>query len=129
MISEKLLRASLWASLPFNLVAGYALATPTSALGQLIGPGEPVPIFHALFLGSIIMFFGLIYGWLAYSPIINKGVLTISTLGKFSAFSLASGLWLLNLGPIETALVTVCDLIFGIIWALWLLQERKGAAA
>lgn len=65
MISEKLLRGSLWASVPFNIVAGINLMFPTTAMAALFGLSGPVPPFYAFFLGGIIVFFGLIYGWLA----------------------------------------------------------------
>ena len=92
MISEKLTRTTLWLSLPFNIVAGFALMFPTTALATLFGMGDPVPPFHAFFLGGIIISFGLIYGWLAQSAEINRAVLTISAIGKVSVFSAGSRL-------------------------------------
>ena len=86
-------RASLWITAPFNLVAGFIFAFPASWLGQLISFPADVHPFFAYFSGAMVALFGLMYIWLARQPEIVKPILFFGASGKTLAAIIAIGLF------------------------------------
>ena len=125
MISEKLVRVTLWISVPFNLVAAYGLAYPGSLLGILIGLPSNVPPLYSALLAFLIAGFGLAYGWAARQQPVDKTVVGLGTIGKYGVFIIAGLLMMQGSGPTGAFVVAIGDAIFATIWLLWLLGERK----
>ena len=68
MVSTKILRYSLWASFPFNLVAAGILSYPGSGVGQFAGLPTDVPVSYTATLAFLVCLFGFAYAWLAMQP-------------------------------------------------------------
>ncbi len=128
MQAVDLVRWSLWASFPFNLVAAYALAWPSSVVGRLMGLPEQVDPIYAALCGSMIAGFGFVYAWLAIQPKLDQPLLWLGAIGKAGVFVLAFTLWLSQSGPGATVVVACGDLAFATLWFWWLLS-RRGAKA
>ena len=125
MISESVMRLSLLASVPFNLVAAGALAFPGSALGAATGnDGGVVPPLYAYTLGFIVALFGVAYGWLALQTEIDRLMVGFAAVAKAGVFAIAAGLWLADDGAGRVVVVASGDLVFAVLWLSWLVSRR-----
>lgn len=123
MTLERLIRVSLWVTAPANLIVGYAFANPAGDLGRLLGLPD-APAFYALFSGSLVALFGLVYIWLSTQPVLNRAVLCVGGLGKLIAVLVASTLFFVDEFSGTAALLISGDLVFVALWALYLARER-----
>jgi hypothetical protein len=134
MNTTRLVRYSLWASVPFNVLAAYMLAFPASALGQLAGLPQSVPAIHAGLLSFIVLLFGGVYAWLASRPEIDRPLLAIGAIGKSGVFAVTLVVWLAGASSGRTVLLASGDLAFASLWAWWLVSrsstsDRRQAAS
>lgn len=114
-------RAALWLSVPFNLLAAYALAVPASSLGSLIGLPADVPRLYALVLAFLIGQFGCTYAWLASQAELHRPLIAFSAIGKSGVFLIVLLLWIGGAAP-GTLLLPACgDLLLALLWFRWLL--------
>lgn len=123
-ISDRLVRITLWISVPFNLGVAAMLLFPASAPSALLGLPPVVPSIYAA-LGSLFVFmFGLAYAWMAMRPAIPRELLGFSAICKSSVFVMAVLLWSLFDGDLRVVIAAVGDLALAAIWARWLLATR-----
>lgn len=125
MTQEKLVRTTLWLSLPFNLVAAYAVGCPSSAIGQLLQLPSNVPVVYAYLLAYLIALFGVLYGFMAQQAEISRSLLLAGVVGKTGVFVILGLLWAGSQAAFPTFLVTWGDLGFAAIWGSWLWQTRN----
>ena len=125
---EKLTRATLLLSAPFNLVAACGLLFPASSLGQLIGLPSPVPVVYSAILAYMVLIFGGVYAWLALQDSINRPLLAVGVIGKLGVFAICLGLWLMSQADVATVLVSSVDLALGLLWLSYLLETPPSAA-
>ena len=124
MTQEKLVRATLWLSLPFNLIAAYAVGCPNSAIGELLQLPGNVPAVYAYLLAYLIALFGLFYGFMGQQAEISRPLLFAGVVGKAGVFVILGCLWLSDQAAFPTFLITWGDLGFAAIWGSWLWQTR-----
>lgn len=122
--STRLLRITLWISIPFNLGAAGVFALPSSAPGQLLGLSPSVDPVYVALCCFMVALFGLTYAWLAMQPRVDRPMLCLAAVGKSGVFVLCVGLWLF--GNASGALVAAAsgDLLLAIVWFRWLLLQR-----
>lgn len=118
MISTGLLRASLWLSFPFNMVAALIFAFPAALPGRLLGLAAGTdPLYRAL-CAMFVALFGVTYAWLARQPQPRQPLLALGAVGKASAFTLALLLWMGGAASIALVGLAVGDLALAILWFL-----------
>jgi len=125
----QLIRNSLWASAPFNMLAAYVLAFPSSALGRLVELPADVPLAYAALLSFMVLLFGAVYAWLASQPEIDRPLVAVAAIGKAGVFAIAVMLWLSDNGSGRMVLLACGDLGFASLWLSWLLGQDRGAAS
>ena len=122
---DKVMRAALWGSVPYNLGAAVVSAFPNSALAQLQGFPAPVhPIYGAL-LAVFALLFGGAYAWLAMQPAINRPLVFLSAAGKLAVFSVVVFFWLSSTVSWRLVLASSGDLLFGAIFCWWLVGAQQ----
>lgn len=120
----RVVRISLWITGPANLLAAYAFAFPSSAIGILLELPQQSSLLYTLFAGVFVGMFGLAYIWLATQPTFNKPLLLFSAAGKTMAVLIALVTYALgNLSGV-TSLVISGDMLFAGLWFFWLLRNN-----
>ncbi len=123
MISTGLLRASLWLSFPFNLMAALIFAFPAALPGRLLGlAADTDPLYRAL-CAFLVALFGFAYAWLARQPDPRQPMLILGAAGKAGAFSVAMLLWMAGAGSPAVVLLAVGDLVLAAVWILAFFPE------
>ncbi len=126
--SETIVRASLWLTAPFNLLAAYTFSFPSSGFGQLLGLPSLVHPFYAYFSGAMVGLFGLAYVWMAGQTAIDHALLFVGACGKSLAVVIALALFLQgNLAP-TLALLISGDVLFAGLWFFYLFHQRSVGA-
>lgn len=120
MDDPKWIRATLWVSCPFNLIAAYILAFPSSAMGQVVGLPATVPALYAALTSFLVVLFGVVYAWLATRPRIDRPLLAVSAIGKTGVFVIAFMLWLAGSGSGGVVFLASGDLALALLWFGWL---------
>jgi hypothetical protein len=117
---DPILRAALWTSVPFNLLAAAMLAFPESPLGQIAGLSTPVPLVYRVVLAYFVALFGAAYAWMAWQPTTNRPLIALSAIGKSGVFVLMLILWFLGEVPVQTLLLTIGDLLLAgvFVWRM-----------
>ena len=127
MDGTRIVRYTLWASLPFNLGAAYILAFPSSMFGRLAGFPESVPLMYAALLSFLVCLFGVVCAWLAVQPRIDRPLVAVAAIGKTGVFLIAIALWLTSNASGRIVLIACGDLAFAIVWFWWLVSPRGEA--
>ena len=120
----KILRVTLLIGAPFNFIAALMLAFPTT-IGKLVELPEPGSIFYSSLLSFIVGTFGVVYAWLALRQQIDRPLLTLSAVGKIGVFIVTLYCWQAGAITFQGFSVAIGDLIFGLVFAWWLLTEPK----
>ncbi|HEY0975536.1 MAG TPA: hypothetical protein VGE57_13660 [Solimonas sp.] len=120
MDRDRLIRAALWASVPFNAAAAFGLAFPASPLAAPFGLPSMVPQPYPAMLGAFVALFGGLYAWLAWQPQIPRAMVGFSAIGKLAAFVIVTLLWLQGRVGTPLALAGTGDLLFAVIFLHWL---------
>jgi hypothetical protein len=123
-MGQRTLRTALWTAAAFNAGASIVFAF-ASSLGSMVGLPQPVPRLYGVFIAMFVLLFSGAYAWLAWTPRIDRPVLALGAVGKFSAVVLALVFFSLgDLGP--NALVAASgDLLFAGIFGWALLSDRR----
>jgi ABC-type branched-subunit amino acid transport system permease subunit len=127
MTPDKIIRMTLWTSVPFNFVAAYSFAFPASFSGQMMGLPFEAPAVYSVLLAWLVALFGAVYGWLAMQTKIDRPIVTMAAIGKVGVFVLAALLWLSGQVQGKTVFVVSGDLIFGCVFFWWLVKTAKYA--
>ena len=128
MQDDKLVRITLWMSVPFNFGAALMVVFPAVPLWVFLGLPQ-APLLHVALLSFVIAGFGVVYGWLALQPQIVRPLLACGVFGKGGVFVLIAGLWLAGAARVGVFAVALVDLAFALVWGRWLLASRSPAAA
>lgn len=127
-MTDHFMRQALWATAIYNTGAALAFLFPGS-LGALVGLPADAPLLHGVFLALFIQGFGVLYGWLALSERIDRGLVAFSGLMKASVFLLFLTLWITGHAGVLLVLVGIGDLAFAIIFHRWLKASGEPAPA
>jgi hypothetical protein len=124
MNDDRLVRSALRASVPFNLGGACFFAFPDT-LGRFAGfPGNVPPVYSTL-LALFVLLFGGMYAWLARQPRIDPAFVAFAAIGKTGAFGVVFAFWLLGTLPLLSVVAISGDLVFALIFAWWLVNERR----
>ena len=121
---DRILRSALWAAASFNAFAAYPIAFPASALGQMAGLPDTVPLVYRMLTAMFVLLFGGVYVWLARSPSIDRPLLALGAIGKTAAFVVAALLWLGWQGDSRTVMLASGDLGFAALFTWWLATDQ-----
>jgi hypothetical protein len=93
MARDRVMRAALWTSVPYNLAGALGFVAPDALV--LIDPPfpRPVPRFYGAQLALMVALFGGAYAWLARRPVIDRPLVTLTMLGKAGFFALVVLFW------------------------------------
>ncbi|MEH6519231.1 MAG: hypothetical protein V7742_21335 [Halioglobus sp.] len=129
MIQQKGINVTLWLSVVFNFMAAYLMAFPSSLSSQLVELPQNVPLLYSNLISFVIVFFGVIYAWLAMQPNLEKHLLFIGGIGKILFFLVVFLTYLFGHVSANFTALTIGDLIFGSLWLWWLYSNRFTANA
>jgi hypothetical protein len=112
-----------------NLTVGLGLLLSADRFAQDLGVSGPAAGYVVGFAGVVIAVFGVGYGLAALDPLANRPLVVIGALGKASAVALTS--WHAAAGhiPNNIYLTMMGDLIWAIVFAVFLQQTRKVISA
>lgn len=121
-MSERVVRASLIFSAPFNWGAALIILLPQSWPGQLIGL-PPAPVLYAALLAFLVAVFGVAYLWAGWrSTPLSRVVLCMGGFGKIGVFLIAAVLAVVGSASLGMLAMTAVDLVLGCFWVWWLIQ-------
>jgi hypothetical protein len=127
MIQQKFIKITLFLSFVFNFCAAYLMLFPSSDYGQLFELPRDVPYLYSNLISFVIVFFGVMYAWLALQPNLEKHLLFLGGLGKLLFFLVVFLTWLFGHASSKFAILTIGDLIFGSLWLWWLHTNRSSS--
>lgn len=122
---DKVMRAALWGSVPYNLGAAIVSTFPASTLAQLEGfpvPGHPI---YGVLLAVFALLFGAAYAWLAMQPVIARPLVFLAAVGKLSVFLVVVVFWLSGAVSWHLVLASSGDFLFGVIFCWWLIGAQQ----
>ncbi|MDX1497884.1 MAG: hypothetical protein R3352_10035 [Salinisphaeraceae bacterium] len=127
MKPDKVIRAALWISVPFNAIAAYIAAVPSSWPGQLVGLPEVVPAPYPEILGFFIAAFGVVYAWLALQKTISRPLVGFAACAKIGVFMVAALLWVSGDASGRLALLSIGDFVLAVVFFWWLFRTARYA--
>jgi hypothetical protein len=112
-----------------NLIVGGIMLFGADQAAARIGVTGPAAGYIVGFGGLLVAIFGVAYALVAYRPLPNRNLVVIGALGKACAVVLAS--WHALAGHISqgTYRLAMGDLIFVLIFGVFLAQTRNAAGA
>ena len=125
------MRRALFATAGMNIVGAALFAPPARARALRAVAGFP-PGEHPLYLATVTMFvllFGLGYLWAAAAGRADRLFITVAAFGKLSFFALLVWFWAVGALPVRAPLVGTGDLVFGILFVVWLYGTRAEVPA
>lgn len=118
VISDRVIRLALWLTVALNGL-GTVIFGQVAVGGSSAFLPVAMPRFAAGHLAWVIALFGVVYGWQAMEPQINRGLIAIGGLGKVGFFLLTLAYWLVGDVPGQMAANATPDLLFGLLFLLW----------
>jgi len=115
------MRRALLATAAMNVLAAALFVPPARGLRALAGLPEDG---HPLYLVTVAMFvllFGLGYLWAGLAGRIERLFITLAAIGKISFFTTVAAYWIAGELPFRAALMGTGDLVFGVLFVIWLL--------
>ena len=123
------MRRALFATAGMNIVGAALFAPPARALRVVAGFPQSE---HPLYLATVSMFvllFGLGYLWAAAAGRADRLFITLAAVGKLSFFALLAWFWAVGALSARAPLVGAGDLVFGILFVVWLYGTRAEVPA
>ncbi len=109
----------------FNFAVAAIMLTGPMSLAASTGQGPSADQFYLQTSGVMIAVFGLGYAMAARDPIRNRPIIWLGLIGK-AAMPILSGLYVrAGLMPLSTFYVSLGDLVFVILFALFLARTRR----
>ncbi|MEM8530586.1 MAG: hypothetical protein AAGF95_07075 [Chloroflexota bacterium] len=123
---DRWLTWSLYASTLYNALGAIGLALP-EVFYPIVGVPTPThPLYQAVTIMTVVLF-GIGYFWLAYTGHRDRTFLAIAALGKASFFGIFVVCWLGGYVPWMAPLGASGDLVFAVLFGLWLWENRNTA--
>src|SRR5262249_59164332 len=95
---------------------------PLRAFAELPTDAHP---FYLLTIGVFVLIFGLAYFWTAAVGRSDPLFIAMAAGGKLAFFGLLAGYWLVGELSVRAPLSAVGDLVFGTLFAAWLLGAGR----
>ena len=122
------MRRALYATAAMNVLVAPAFLPPSSALRALAGFPEGG---HPLYLTTVAMFvllFGLAYLGTAARGTADPLFIAVAAAGKIAFFTSLLWFWITGEVAIAAPVAGAADLVFGVLFATWLLGARTEPA-
>lgn len=123
MSSTSVMRVALVLTGVFNFWGAAMFAFPET-LGRAAALPLPASVFSGWNLAALIAIFGAIYLWLAFRKQIDRSIIFVAALDKFSFFAVTIACWLSGHVSAPTVVPAVGDLLFSLVFTWWLLVTR-----
>jgi len=124
---EKWFRIVLLATAAMNILGALAFIPANRAGREQFGFPEAHPLYLWI-LASWIFAFGLCYLWMAIKQSRERLFIAVGAIGKLSFFGILLILAGLSELPFRAVPGGFGDLIFGILFVVWLFKNRTNAA-
>jgi len=118
------MRNALLATAAMNLAAGVAFLPPAQPLRTLAGMPDGEPVYLTT-VALFVMLFGAGYAWVGLTRRDERLFLTLSAIGKVSFVTIVTFHWLAGRLPFQAVVTASGDLVFGAMFAWWLLTSRQ----
>jgi hypothetical protein len=115
------MRRALLATAAMNILATGFFIPPAHGLRALAGLPDGA---HPLYLVTVAMFillFGLGYLWAGLAGRAERLFITLAAIGKLGFFTTLTAYWIAGALPFRAPLMGVGDLVFAVLFAVWLL--------
>ncbi|HEY9737460.1 MAG TPA: hypothetical protein V6D06_14300 [Trichocoleus sp.] len=114
----------------FNLFGALSFAPPIYySTAEALGLPINVAPFSLWVIASWIFIFGVGYAWLFFNPKREPLFIAVAAACKIAIAFFFFIFWALGDLPLVSVLVGCADLLFGLIFILWLLQTRQPGAS
>jgi hypothetical protein len=128
-MSDAVWRGVFLTSAIFNFIVGFSLAVDTSALMASIG--LEVARYDQLWsplVGAFVILFGMLY-IAVWQDLENRAIVFVGMMGKLSVVVLIALAWMRGLAPFAMVALTWIDLVFAILFAVFLFTRRPAVGA
>lgn len=123
----KWMRAALLATAPMNLLGALVFFPPGRPLRLSMGwPPDGHPIYAAT-VGLFIFIFGVAYLWTGLTGRADRQFVMLSASGKLAFFLLTVWYWLTGTLSARIPVSALGDLVFAVLFFVWLFQSRPTA--
>ena len=122
------MRRALFATAVMNILAAAMFAPPARGLRALAGMPEGEHPLYLATVGMFVLLFGLGYLATALAGRADRLFVTLAAAGKASFSSLCVWYWAAGTVSGRAALMSSADLVFAILFTIWLLETRRPAA-
>lgn len=113
-------RSALLATALVNFFAAAGFLPPAQTLRAAAGLPDDGHPFYLTALGVFVLLFGVAYLRWAQTGSADRLFLALAAVGKLSVFSLLLGFWIAGMLPLRAPLAGAWDLVFGIMFLMWL---------
>lgn len=117
---------ALLATAVMNLAAGMAFLPPAQPLRALVGMPDGEPVYLAT-VALFVLLFGVGYAYVGFTGRDERLFLALSAIGKISFVTIVTFYWLAARLPLQAVVTASGDLVFGAMFAWWLLTSRSGS--
>jgi len=121
---EKWFRIALFATAAMNILGAFSFIPANHAGRATFGFPEAHPLYLWI-LAAWIFAFGLCYLWMAVKQSREWLFIAIGAIGKLSFFGILLTLALSGELPFRAVLGGVADLIFGVLFVIWLSRNYE----
>jgi hypothetical protein len=119
---EKWFRITLFATAAMNILGAAGFVPANRPIREAFGLPDAPPFY--LWVFAVWIFgFGICYLWMALKQSRERLFIVIGAIGKLSFFSLMLIFAIAGEFPLRAPLAVVGDLIFGILFLIWLLKD------
>jgi len=118
------MRNALLATAVMNLTAGLAFLPPAQPLRAVAGMPDGEPVYLTT-VALFVLLFGAGYAYCGLMRRDERLFLALSAIGKISFVSIVTFYWLAGRLPFQAVMTASGDLVFGALFAGWLLTSRR----
>jgi hypothetical protein len=123
------MRRALFATAAMNGLAALGFLPASGSARALAGLPEDAPPVYLLIIGLFVLLFGLGYLWTALMGRADRLFIALAAIGKLSFVGLLVHGWRGGALPIRAPLTAAPDLVFGLLFIVWLVSARAGQPA
>ena len=123
------MRRTLLTTAVMNVFAAAAFLPSARALRALAEMPEDAHPFYLATISMLVLLFGLGYLWAGVTGRADRLFIAVSAAGKLSFFALLLGFWLVGELSARAPLLGAADLVFGVLFLIWLAGSQPAIAA
>jgi hypothetical protein len=121
------MRRAMLATAAMNIGAAVGFLPGAQALRALTGFPDASPPLYACTVALFVLLFGIAYLCMGLSGRADRLLLAIAAAGKLSFFALLIAFWSAGDLPLRAPLLGAWDLVFGVLFVMWLLDPSAQA--